>query len=175
MGGTNALHLYVYRGGTPTWPSNGRPRQRVAGGLFEAEVVLLPDGHALRLTSDNRTLAEFVSPKAPAPGADAAVDLTECPMGSYFSNERLLYRGDHRREQFTDDAAYRAAAAAAERDLAADGATLLRDASDGATAPLVAIKAHTHEVEVRALYRDPKRRTLLRWHSVLGLKLKLRR
>lgn len=175
MSGRNALHLYVYRGEAPAWPSNGRPRKRVAGEFFEAEVVLLKDGHALRLTSENRTLAEFVAPAPPAPGPDAAVDLTESPIGSFFSNERLLYRGDHRREQFADDAAYRTAVDAAERDLAADGATVLRDPKGGPSTPVLGVVVHAHEIEVRALYRDPKQRTLLRWTSVLGMKLKLRR
>jgi hypothetical protein len=175
VSGTNALHLYVYRGEAPAWPTNGRPRKRVAGGHFEAEVVLLRDGHALRLTSDNRTIAEFVAPAPPAPGADAAVNLTESPLGSYFSNDRLLYRGDHRTEQFRTDAAFTQALAAAERELAADGAEVLRDPKGGAGAPVVAVRVLSHEVEVRALYPDPKRRTLLRWTSVLGMKLKLRR
>ena len=169
------LHLYLYRDEAPGWPANGRPRKCLQGRHFEAELVLLPGGHAVRFRSDRRTLAEFVLPEAPGSTPVEEVDLDASDVGGFFSNDRLLYRGNHRRETFDDDKAYQAAAEAVEQELASNGAEVLRDPSGGDTSPLVSVVSREHEVEVRALYRNPGARTLLRWTSVLGLKLKLRR
>lgn len=169
------LHLYLFRGEAPQWPSNGAPRSKQTGKHFEAEVVILPGGHAVRLTSESRTLAEYILPAQPGPDPLVDLELHDSERGGIFSNDRLLYRADHERSTFDDDAAYAAALAAAEHALGADGAELLRDPQAGPGSPWVAVVSREHEVEVRALYRDAANRTLLRWVSVVGLKLKLRR
>lgn len=168
------VHLYLYQDDAPGWPTNGCPRKAVSGRHFEAEVVVLPQGHGVRLTADNRTLSEYVAPTAPAPGPAADVDLGEVPSGGYFANDRLLYRGEHVRESFADDAAYEAGRDAAEQALDADGAESV-PGDTPAGGPRVRVVPREHEIEVRALYCDPAARTLLRWTSVVGLKLKMRR
>jgi hypothetical protein len=171
----DGLHLYLFRGVAPQWPSNGAPRAKPIGKHFEAEVVILPEGHAVRLTSENRTLAEYVMPSRPGPDPLVDVPLHDNDRGGFFANDRLLYRADHHRTAYADDAAYAAAALAAETALRTDGATLLDDPHSSPGRPLVAVLAREHEVEVRALYRDAANRNLLQWVSVVGLKLKLRR
>jgi len=171
----SGLHLFLFRGAAPAWPSNGAPRTKQTGKHFEAEVVILPGGHAVRLTADSRTLAEYVTPDAPGPDPLVDVELNDADKGGFFANDRLLYRADHERSAFDDDAAYQAAAAQAESALLDGGAVKVDDAKAGDRRPIVAVLAREHEVAVRALYRDAANRTLLRWVSVVGLKLKLRR
>ncbi|MHC5020338.1 MAG: hypothetical protein ACYTGX_09550 [Planctomycetota bacterium] len=171
----NGLHLWLFRGAAPQWPSNGAPRATETGSHFEAEVVILPGGHAVRLTSEGRTLVEYICPDQPGPDPVVDLQLQESARGGLFTNDRLLYRASHDRTDHADEAAYTAALADAEQALRAGGAAIVPNPKGGPGSPLVAVLARDHEVEVRALYRDAANRTLLRWVSVVGLKLKLRR
>ena len=168
------LKLFLYVESLPEWPANGRGHATVTRPLIEVEAIVLADGHAVRLRSGDRVMAEFVRPKAPgaAPVAEVPLDRD----GGLFANDRLLYQCEHRLERFPTVEAFALACRDAEARLAAGGATAVGEAAKpDPKRPLLAVVPGDHEVEVRALYRDPAARSLLHMTSRLGLKLKQRR
>lgn len=168
------LTLFLYVESLPEWPANGRGHATVTRPLIDVEAIILADGHAVRLRSGDRILAEFVRPKAPGATPVAKVPLDR--DGGFFANDWLLYECEHRLERFPTPEAFALACRDAEARLASDGATPVGDATKpDRKRPLLAVVPGEHEVEVRALYRDPAARSLLRVTSRLGLKLKQRR